>query len=121
MVVLFNGVSLVVGVISAFELVPVESGCKHSVFVPLLNMCRIEASLLLPDAVRQLFVLSADSGTLIWVILTSSFGSGGTSVVLGVFSVITVVAADTDDGFLSESSESLSISIGNTWWLSIPR
>ena len=117
MVVLFNDPIVVLGVISALEWVSVESGCTHCVFVPLLDRCRcLFVSFLLLDAVGQLFVLSADSGTLIQVILTStSFESWGSSFVLEVFSVIT----HTDDGCASRSCE-LSISIATSFEIKQP-
>lgn len=94
--------------ISAFTSFPAESRCKQVVFVTLGG-----TSLLL-EIVGQMLALSADSDTLIRVILTSSFDSGGNSVVSEVVSVITDTAAVTEDGWASVSSES-SISISTTF------
>lgn len=110
-----NGATVVFGMISAFESFPVESGCRQVVFVLLVDTCRLDASSLLLETVRWALALSADSDTLIWVNLTSSFDSWGTSVVLELDSVITDTAAVTEDGSGSESSESSSTSIFTTF------
>lgn len=87
--------------ISAFTSFPVESRCKQVVFV------RLGGTSLLLEIVGQMLALSADSDTLIRVILTSS-------VVSEVVSVITDTAAVTEDGRATVSSES-SISISTTF------
>lgn len=110
-VAIFNGPTVVFGMISALESFPVGSGCKRVVFVPLVDPCRLDVSSLALETVRQELALSADLDTLIWVILTSSFDSGRTSEVV---SVITHRSAVVEDGCASGSSESL-ISISTTF------
>lgn len=97
--VTINGPTVVFEIISVLEFFPVDSGRERVVFVPFVGTCRLDVSSL------QHRQVSAESDTLIWVILTSSFDSGVTSVDLEVAAVSTDTAAVTEDGCASESSE----------------